>query len=378
MFHLQTEHPVKVETALIGSLRATLYPPTVSIEDIALDLALVNTLDTDGLGKTAGGSNLTVSPNISSPHEKQADCSRASPLEEGVQLITERLKSLMHQVQVDVKGCILRVKSHDGCTFLANLGTLRVEDDCHESISEEDLTFARKCLFGNLALQFCKEDMQEQPITILSSTRGGCNGQLAFSWSAEEANKHCKLDLAILNDISLWVNYPAIHAVRNAVQHVTAGYCQRHDEVLPYASQSTYSSQLNRAKSILDALMLPNGEEILKEATKQSSSTQTANCLDTVSRIIIEIWKSIISKFKLFRGLISTQDDVEEFFDAVSEQMSQSWASAASVLVSSIIAENEPKEQRVDDVVEQVRNLENLRCRITLETSMLSQSILTL
>ena len=74
----------------------------------------------------------------------------------------------------------------------------------------------------------------------------------------------------------------------------------------------------------------------------------------------------IISFFKLFRGLILTQDEVEEFFDAVSEQMSQSWASAASVLVSSIIAENEPKEQGVDDVVVQVRNRENLRCCITL------------
>lgn len=297
MSRLQTEHPVKVEAALIGSLRATLYPPTISIEDIALDLALDNTLDTDGGGKTAGKSHLTYSPYISSPHEKQTDCGRASPLEEGVQLITERLKSLMHQVQVDVKSCIIRVKSHDGCKFLANLGSLRVEDDCHESISEEDSTFARKCLFGNLALQFYEEDMQEQPITILSSTRGGCNGQLAFSWSAEDANKHCTLELAILNDISLWVNYPAIHAVRNAVQHVTAGYCRGHDEVLPYASQSTFSSQLNRARSILDALMLPNGEEILKEASKQSLSTKTANCLDTVSRIVVEIWKSIFNSF---------------------------------------------------------------------------------
>lgn len=271
-----------MDSALIGSLRATLYPPTISLEDIALDISLQSIPKTECKKKFGEGSHLNDSTFASPSNEKQAEFSRGSALEEGVQLISQRLKSLIHQVQLDLKSCIVRGRSHDGCLFLANLGSLLVEDDRNEdSLGESQLFFARTCLFQNLILQYCKEDSQSQPFTILSSTRGGCNGQLRFSWNNSEESRQIELDLAILNDINLWIDYPAIYAVRNAVQHFTAGYHRRANEDLPSMRQSTHLSQPDRAKSILEALMLPNGEQILNEKL-QSSNAGMANYIETV------------------------------------------------------------------------------------------------
>lgn len=51
----------------------------------------------------------------------------------------------------------------------------------------------------------------------------------------------------------------------------------------------------------------------------------------------------------------SAQDEVEEFFDAVSDQMSQSWASAASVLVSSFMTESQPKDRDANDTIAEIQ-----------------------